>query len=946
LLIDFNSTLAILPPSFSGLFYTFSLKPYQEFVNEYFAGAFAAGTVYQADIRLEAKAGYRFREGADFAYPAGTVTVQPLSDSAPEDRALSRVTYPAARSAKAISDLNLTPYIPKPISGVMPAASFAGPQYTGRVTWKDSGSQAVLAGPFRSDTEYTAEVTLSPAIGYTLSGAGQFTHTGAKTKTLSYSAERGTIGIEFPAAGGEGVAAVYDTDLTRHLPRPIEGLTPAGAVAGNQYTGTVSWTPSHRTFQADTVYTAALNLNAAPGYTFAGIGQNAFTHEAGTAANPAGSGMVTVTFPPAVSSVNPAMSFGPLVREDSALWLMHDKRDYIYSLPIDLPAGNEDIFTAGDAGVILVAGDTSPADVIINGHGRVLTVKTPGALLTVGGGVTLTLRNITFEGINGNSAPLFKVWPGGKLILGEGVTLKDNKAASADAGGVWVNGGELVMNQGAKITGMAARRGGGVLIDAKGKFSMYAGTIGGENSEANRVSGTDAGGGVLAATGSFDMFGGKIQYNEAAAGRSGGGVGVLSGGTFNQSGGEISGNKAQGVNSGGGVYVYEGNLTMNNATPVVEANKVQGANSGGGVYINGGNFVMSRGTIALNTAHGVNSGGGVFIQKNSAQSRMTGGSISENTARAANSGGGIYVGEQGRLQANVSIRENRAKGLNSGGGVYVCGPQSNRGEFSSGTQSNYNAGFIEENFAEQDYSGGGVRVAGYGQVWNWGPIRNNEATGNYSGGGVYTSDGAEFLAAFDSTITGNKALYNSTDAETGGGVYITGGYVESGKTISANTAKGANGVYIAGGTFSMSNYATITGNTGGTNNYGVYVKNTAAGAFKMASGNPSAQVAPDNTVFLCPGATITLSTLANFPPDTVAANIACYPSPTSIENDPGRASQATKFLSYYYNSDYPNHLTDNKDCFRYNSNYFDIMVIPGTGPESSYYFGYYNGTLP
>jgi hypothetical protein len=519
-----------------------------------FTGAFEAAAVYQAAIQLEAKAGYRFR--ARFDYPAGTVTGQSGQDTHDTGRAFT-VTYNKTRTPKVISILNLTPYIPKPAQGVMPVSSFTSPLYEGRVVWKTTGTPEALTGPFQAGGEYTAEVTLSPAIGYTFTGVGEnaFAHTGAVTVTND--PDSGAVRISFPAASAGGTAVVYDTDLSGHIPRPISGETPAEGITGTQYTGTISWSPMPQgSFQYDTVYTAVLILSAAPGYTFTGIEQNAFTHGAASGnavTNLANSGTVTITFPPAASATYTVIrSFGPAGNEDSALNLMNEKKDD-NSLTIDLPGTPAEV--AAPNGEALVAGDNSPAKVIIDGHGRVLRIQAQGTLLTVGRGVTLTLRNITLQGYDGNNAPLVTVLRGGKLILGEQAILTGNKSAG-DAGGVWVNGGELVLNNGAVIKGMEARRGGGVLIDENGKLGMYGGTIGGGPGDGNGASGALGGGGVLAAEGSFDMTGGYLRWNYAVDG--GGGVLVMEGSSFNMVDGYLQRNYAEA--GGGGLYVQGGNF--------------------------------------------------------------------------------------------------------------------------------------------------------------------------------------------------------------------------------------------------------------------------------------------------------------------------------------------------------------------------------------------------
>jgi hypothetical protein len=578
---------------------------------------FDLGRVYQADIELRANSGCRFSVDRDFEYPPGTVQVQPNRDRDPGARALTTVTYQPTRAAAVINDLNLTSYIPRPLSGVTALTAFVGLQYTGTVIWKNTKTQEALAGHFQAGEEYTAEVSLYPAMGYTFTGVGQdeFFHTGAAR--CGNSADSGAVRVEFaaiPSSGGP--ALVYDTDLTGRIPRPTHGETPVRNITTPQYAGTVTWVPSpHSTFQYAAVYRAVLTLNAAPGYTFAGLEQNAFTHNAapGAVVNAAGSGTVTITFPPTASATYTAIaSFGPADREGSALKLMKEKRAD-NSLTIDLPVGDTPEPVAPN-GAALTAGINSPPKVVINGHGRVLRIEDAGTLLTVGSGVTLTLRDITFQGYSPNTAPLVRVDHGGKLILGSGVIFTGNES-DGDTGGVWVNGGELVMNTGSAITGMEAQQGGGVLVDGYGTFTMNSGTIGGPGS-GNTACGVNGGGGVLVADGSFHLLGGLIQSNRALAARSGGGVAVLRKGTFDMFGGTIKGNSAPwstpgaDLESGGAVFIagvddYEnqqGSFIMYGGTIGGEdpgdANEAAiGAN---GVCVVFGDFALSGGTIKGN----------------------------------------------------------------------------------------------------------------------------------------------------------------------------------------------------------------------------------------------------------------------------------------------------------------------------------------------------------
>jgi hypothetical protein len=380
----------------------------------------------------------------------------------------------------------------------------------------------------------------------------------------------------------------------------------------------------------------------------------------------------------------------------------------------------------------------------------------PGAVLTVGGGVTLTLRNITFEGVADNTTPLLKAGAGGKLILEDGVKLINNKT-TADAGGVWVNNGVLILNDGVEITGMAARRGGGVLVDALGNFIMNGGTIGKEDS-GNTASQEQGGGGVLVASGSFDMNGGIIQGNSAAALSSGGGVCVLQKGTFNLNLGTIKENTTRGSNSGGGVCVISDydmvNFIMNGGGAFIENNTAKEAYSGGGVYCYGGNFSINRGIITHNEAQGEHSGGGVFAKNG----KLNGGTIRANYASAGSSGAGIYVAA---------------------------------GEF------NFLRGEITSNIAQEAYSGGGVYIADGKFEHYEGDLKGNIAQEAHSGGGVYVAGGSFSNLTIPATlvIEGNTA----SGADSGGGAYIAGGFFNPRGEIRGNFTPGMGyncGVYV------------------------------------------------------------------------------------------------------------------------------------------------------
>ena len=87
-----------------------------------------------------------------------------------------------------------------------------------------------------------------------------------------------TVSISFPATTSVVAAVVSDLALTFNVPAPAAGAAPVTSFAGPQYAGYVRWSPSPGVFMAGTVYQATVRLSAASGYTFNGVGANAFSH--------------------------------------------------------------------------------------------------------------------------------------------------------------------------------------------------------------------------------------------------------------------------------------------------------------------------------------------------------------------------------------------------------------------------------------------------------------------------------------------------------------------------------------------------------------------------------------------------------------------------------------------------------------------------------------------
>ncbi|MDR0443672.1 MAG: fibronectin type III domain-containing protein [Treponema sp.] len=227
---------------------------------------------------------------------------------------------------------------------------------------------------------------------------------------------------------------------------------------------------------------------------------------------------------------------------------------------ISANAVNGDIFS------IVLGADESASPMILNYSGRTvgitllgsgierkISLNANGSLFTVNAGVTLTLdTNISLVGRSTNNASL-----------------------------VYVNGGNLIINDGAKITGNNAgnTQGGGINVQSSGTLTLNGGIISGNT--ANN------GGGGMCIFGNAVIHSGKINGNEDKSGYGGGGIFVFTNGTLIMHNGTISGNTA--ARFGGGVYVYSSgasSFTMHGG--VISGNTSK--EGGGGVQSSHGTF--------------------------------------------------------------------------------------------------------------------------------------------------------------------------------------------------------------------------------------------------------------------------------------------------------------------------------------------------------------------
>jgi hypothetical protein len=250
----------------------------------------------------------------------------------------------------------------------------------------------------------------------------------------------------------------------------------------------------------------------------------------------------------------------------------------------------------------------SPPSVVIDGGNRVLggALYNNSPFITVGSGVTLTLRNITLR--VGGHEPVIRVEAGGVLILEEGAVIRDHTNTNSGGGGVYVAAGGAFIMKGGEISGNSTTNvnGGAVYVDGAipyvppspngepailevpvgGAFTMQGGTISGNNA----TNATNGSGGAV-----------YVGGPQVIEGRTG-----VSGGTFFMQGGTISGNNAGG--DGGGVYVATGGAFVK-SNGAIYANTAAGSGSGSAVYVQGGRYRDDTVMGFLDSGKSINAGG-------------------------------------------------------------------------------------------------------------------------------------------------------------------------------------------------------------------------------------------------------------------------------------------------------------------------------------------------
>lgn len=367
---------------------------------------------------------------------------------------------------------------------------------------------------------------------------------------------------------------------------------------------------------------------------------------------------------------------------------------------------------------------------------------------------------------------------------------------------IWVQG--TFDMSGGTISGGTISGGAGAGVEIKGgcAFTMSGGVISGHKGEF--CCGVDAND-VFSKEGStFALSGGEIKDNTS-------GISVGSGSSLTMTGGTVSGNLNEGISIFGGSHT-------------ISKNAVISGNGGNGIELADGELKISGGEIKDNTENGV-----IFATMNKGSDPETGESI-YGTGTLTITGGTISGNNFGVLcDGNCS----KGSQIAIGGTASISG--------------NQNAGISVGSGAKLTMTGGTVSGNGNGGVsfgddtvfeMSGGSISNNtnkDSRENYRGYGVSVCGGSFTMS--DGEISGNEGFNG------GGGVYAAGAFTMTGGKIKNSIG---DGVYVDGGTFTLSKNGEISGSSGN----GVHVKSgwrvdngkvtvTSQGTFNTSGGKIS-----------------------------------------------------------------------------------------------------------
>ena len=518
---------------------------------------------------------------------------------------------------------------------------------------------------------------------------------------------------------------------------------------------------------------------------------------------------------------------------------------------------------------------------ITHGYKPDSSTKRPGIGVSVYSG-TFTMYGGSITGNIASSSY------GGGVFVGSNRTFTMNggsitgNTVTGSGGGVYMaSGAEFTMN-GGEITGnTSSSYGGGVYVYNGAEFTMTGGSIT-DNAAGASNENKSYGGGVYSA-GTFTMTGGSITRNKAEYGG-----GVWTDASFTVSGNvNITGNVGINGNTASNVYPSLVQITIGReglkqeakigvTRNTIDTGKFATIATGAKDSCTADNFtadagepfgikVESTGTgVDVNLYNGlphehpicgktcghtdnkhtdiewkpvsgldaITKAGNYYLTQDVTSSTTW--TCSSNVNLCLNGHSITMTGNDNAINVaqNATFTLCDCNGSNAGNGKIIISKER------SGVKIEYNgtffmySGSISGRGTGVDVSKGSSKFNMYGgaiegNTWNG---VNNSGTFNMYGGVIKGNDhrGVYNIRKFNmygGSITGNTVTSSANQKGDGGGVYVYGGsFTMSGGSITGNKSDSfGGGVYVHGGTFTVSGDVTITGNTAKDNTTNVYL---------------------------------------------------------------------------------------------------------------------------
>jgi hypothetical protein len=182
-----------------------------------------------------------------------------------------------------IVDYDLQRYVPAPVEGQSVVTSVATRgDLEAVVTWKDKNGTTLGEGEtFRVNTEYQAEIKLTPRPGYLFNPAIPFSYHSTKIQDQNddRKSPTRTVTVRYNTSSNSSDRSltyiISDYNLQNYVPVPAAGENPVRIIHVGGVMGTIIWKDGagntlgdSAVFQAGEQYTADITLQTKPGYQF------------------------------------------------------------------------------------------------------------------------------------------------------------------------------------------------------------------------------------------------------------------------------------------------------------------------------------------------------------------------------------------------------------------------------------------------------------------------------------------------------------------------------------------------------------------------------------------------------------------------------------------------------------------------------------------------------